>query len=254
MRALDELIVKVRRRETPLYARLYGWAKTVRSLHLPVIPGIHHLLYEERRFRHGLMHGLLRVLYYEPLFKTQCERVGRNLRIIGGLPQLLGSPIRITVGHDVTLSGVITVVGSKAARDPVLDIGDGSYIGYQTTIVTGQGVHIGRHVLIANRVFIAGDDSHPLDAVARRNGEPPAVQDVKSVWIDDEVWIADGATILKGVQIGRAAVVAAKAVVTKDVPPSTVVAGNPARVIKELPEGRVTGATEVVAGRAGSMG
>ena len=253
MRALDELMVKVRRRETPLYARLYRWAKTVRSIHMPVIPGVHHLLYEERRVRHAVVNGLLRVLYYEPLFKTQCERVGRNLRIIGGLPQLLGSPIRITVGHDVTLSGVITVVGSKAARDPVLDIGDGSYIGYQTTIVTGRGIHIGRHVLIANRVVIAGDDSHPADPVARRNGEPPAVQDVKSVWIDDDVWIGDGAMILKGVQIGRGAIVAAKAVVTDDVPPSTVVAGNPARVVKDVPGARVEGAADVMA-RAGSVG
>jgi acetyltransferase-like isoleucine patch superfamily enzyme len=253
MRALDELMVKVRRRETPLYARLYQWAKAVRSVHMPVIPGVHHLLYEERRVRHAVVKGLLRVLYYEPLFKTQCERVGRNLRIIGGLPQLLGSPIRITVGHDVTLSGVITVVGSKAARDPVLDIGDGSYIGYQTTIVTGRGIHIGRHVLIANRVVIAGDDSHPTDPVARRNGEPPAGQDVKSVWIDDDVWIADGAMILKGVQIGRGAVVAAKAVVTSDVPPSTVVAGNPARVVKEVSGTHVAGATDVLAARAGSL-
>ena len=254
MWALDELMVKVRRRDTPVYARLYQWAKMVRSIHMPVIPGIHHVLYEERRLRHAVVNGLLRVLYYEPLFKTQCERVGRNLRIIGGLPQLLGSPIRITVGHDVTLSGVITVVGSKTARDPVLDIGDGSYIGYQTTIVTGRGIHIGRHVLIANRVVIAGDDSHPLDAVARRNGEPPALQDVKSIWIDDDAWIADGATILKGVQIGRGAVVAAKAVVTGDVPPATVVAGNPARVVKDVSGALEAGSAAVMAARAGSRG
>ena len=253
MRALDDMMVKVRRRETPLYARLYRWAKAVRSIHMPVIPGVHYLLYEERRLRHAVVNGLLRVLYYEPLFRTQCARVGRNLRIIGGLPQLLGNPIRITVGDDVTLSGVITVVGSKAAHDPVLDIGDGSYIGYQTTIVTGRGIHIGRHVLIANRVVIAGDDSHPTDSVARRNGEPPAVQDVKSVWIDDDVWIGDGAMILKGVQIGRGAIVAAKAVVTGDVPPSTVVAGNPARVVKDVPAACMENASDVMA-RAGSVG
>ena len=236
MRAFDEFMAKVRRRESPLYARLYGWGKACRSIHVPMIPGLHHLLYAERRCRHAFWNTVLRLVYYEPLFKTQCERVGTNLRIIGGLPQLLGRPIRLLVGNDVTLSGMITIVGSKAAPDCVLDIGDGTYIGYQTSLVTGRGIHIGRHVLIANRVFIAGDDSHPFDPVARRNGDPPGANDVKSVWIDDDVWIGEGATILKDVQIGRGAIVAARAVVTKDVPPLSVVVGNPARIVKTLDE------------------
>jgi maltose O-acetyltransferase len=52
--------------------------------------------------------------------------------------------------------------------------------------------------------------------------------------IGDDVWVGNGAMILKGVTIGDRAVVAARAVVTKDVPPDTVVAGNPARVVKTL--------------------
>ena len=68
----------------------------------------------------------------------------------------------------------------------------------------------------------------------RLRNEPPPLEDVKSVWIEDGAWIGDNATILKGVRVGRGAVVATHAVVTKDVPPHTVVAGNPARVVKEL--------------------
>jgi len=234
MRSIERFMTQVRRRETPLHARLYDFAKRLRAIHIPVIPGVHHLLYEERRLRHSLWHTFLRTLYCEPMFKTRCEQVGRDLRVIGGLPLLMGNPIRLVVGNDVTISGVTTIIGSKPIDNPILEIGSDSYIGYQVTIVTGRGVHIGQHVLIANRVYIGGDDSHPLDFSARLRNEPPLLEDVKSVWIEDGAWIGDNATILKGVRVGRGAVVAAHAVVTKDVPPHTVAAGNPARVVKEL--------------------
>ena len=56
--------------------------------------------------------------------------------------------------------------------------------------------------------------------------------------IEDNVWIGDHATVLKGVTIGRNSVVAARAVVTRDVPANVVVAGNPARVVRELESDR----------------
>jgi acetyltransferase-like isoleucine patch superfamily enzyme len=146
----------------------------------------------------------------------------------------MGNPIHLIIGDDVTISGVTTFVGSKLVSRPVLEIGSGSYIGYQTGIVTGRGVYIGRHVLIANRVFIAAEDNHPLEPIARMKNEPPRLEDIKSIWIEDYVWVGEGATILKGVRVGQAAVVAAHAVVTKDVPSYSVVAGNPASVVKLL--------------------
>ena len=234
MRAIEYFMVNVRRQETPFYTRLYEWARRLRSFHMPVIPGLYHVLYAERRLRRTMWDTVLRVAYYEPLFKTQCERAGKNLRVIGGLPLLMGNPIRLIVGDNVTVSGVTTFVGTKLVDDPLLEIGSDSYIGYQTTIITGRGVHIGRHVLIANHVFIAGDDSHPLDPAARMRNAPPLPMDIKSVWIEDGAWIGEGATVLKNVRVGYGAVVAAQAVVTKDVPPCTVVAGNPATVVKQL--------------------
>jgi acetyltransferase-like isoleucine patch superfamily enzyme len=56
------------------------------------------------------------------------------------------------------------------------------------------------------------------------------------VIIGNSVWIGVNSTILKGVTIGEGSVVGAGSVVTKDVPPWTIVAGNPARVIREIPE------------------
>jgi acetyltransferase-like isoleucine patch superfamily enzyme len=234
MQAIDRQIVNIRRRKTPFHDRLYWLARAIRSLHMPVIPGLHHALYYERLLRLALWHGFLRVVYYEPMFKTRCERVGRNLRLIDGIPVLMGNPMRIRIGDDVTISGVTTFSGSKMVDAPVLEIGSGSYIGYQTAIMTGHGVHIGEKVLIANRVFIAGDDSHPMDPIARMQNGPPRIEDVKEVWIEDGAWIGEYAAVLKGVRVGKGAVVGAHAVVTKDVPPYTLVVGNPARVVKSL--------------------
>ena len=60
--------------------------------------------------------------------------------------------------------------------------------------------------------------------------------------IEDDVWIAEGATLLGGITVGEGAVIGAHAVVTKDVPPRTVVAGNPARVVKQLAAPRLQSA------------
>ena len=111
MQTVDRLISNIRRRETPFYDRLCRLAEAIRSIHFPVIPGLHHALYYERRVRLTLWRNLLRLVYYEPMFKICCEQVGRNLRVIGGIPLLMGNPIRIRIGDDVTISGVTTIVG-----------------------------------------------------------------------------------------------------------------------------------------------
>lgn len=92
-------------------------------------------------------------------------------------------------------------------------------------------INIGNHVLIAPGVhlYTAG---HPLDVATR-------IQDIEfgqPITIGDNVWIGGRAVINPGVTIGNNAVIASGAVVTTDVPPNTVVAGVPAKVIKRLEE------------------
>jgi acetyltransferase-like isoleucine patch superfamily enzyme len=105
----------------------------------------------------------------------------------------------------------------------------------------GLGIRVGRHVTIAANVVLSSDPGHPLDPVARRTEAAPRA-DLGQMVIGDDVWVAEGATLLGGITVGDGAVVGAHAVVTKDVPPHTVVAGNPARVIKQLDAARLQSA------------
>jgi maltose O-acetyltransferase len=88
-------------------------------------------------------------------------------------------------------------------------------------------VKIGENVRIAPYTIILDSDFHDIkDHFADGPSKP--------VIIEDNVWLATRCTILKGVRIGKGSVVAAGSVVTKDVPPNCIVAGVPARVIKEI--------------------
>ena len=90
---------------------------------------------------------------------------------------------------------------------------------------------IGNSVLIAPRVAMVGRDDHRIDVVGKTIWDSPR-GDSKKVIIEDDVWIGYGAIILSGVRIGRGAVVAAGAVVVKDVEPYAIVGGNPAKVLR----------------------
>ena len=118
--------------------------------------------------------------------------------------------------------------------EKLLRVSDDSYIGFGTELFSGSEITIGRHVLIANYVLLNGYDGHPLDPVARAAGERPGPEGSGPIRIEDYAWVGSRAVILKNVRIGRGAVVASGAVVTKDVPELTVVAGNPARPVKTI--------------------
>jgi acetyltransferase-like isoleucine patch superfamily enzyme len=87
-----------------------------------------------------------------------------------------------------------------------------------------RGIHIGKNTLIASQATIM---SH--DHCKRVDGQPY----LADVYIGERCFIAVGAIILPGVTIGNQSIVGAGAVVTKDVPPNCIVAGNPARIIKQ---------------------
>lgn len=112
-----------------------------------------------------------------------------------------------------------------------IEIGENFYANVNFTILDGAKVRIGDNVFIAPNVgiYTAG---HPLDAERRNQG----LEYAWPVTIGDNVWIGAGVNILPGVTIGSDSVIGAGAVVIKDVPDNVLVAGNPARVIRNITE------------------
>jgi maltose O-acetyltransferase len=109
-------------------------------------------------------------------------------------------------------------------------IGDHVYLNWSCVIIDNNEVRIGDHVMVGPSVQIY-TAAHPLEVEARNQGWEVA----RPIVIEDNVWLGGGAILLPGVTIGRNAVVGAGAVVSRSVPAGTVVAGNPARVIREIP-------------------
>lgn len=122
-----------------------------------------------------------------------------------------------------------------------IDIGRHCFIGENTNIWSASAIKIGDRVLISHDVNIHDTNSHSISADRRHQhfleifgaGHPKELPDVptKPITIGDDAWIGFGATILKGVTIGQGAVVGARTLVTKDVPPYSIVVGNPARIV-----------------------
>ena len=108
-------------------------------------------------------------------------------------------------------------------------IGDHTRIGLHNTII--GPVKIGSHVNLAQGITVTALN-HNFDDAEKRIDEQGV--STKPVTIEDDVWVGANAVILPGVTIGNHCVIAAGAVVTKDVPPHSLVAGVPAKVIKNI--------------------
>jgi acetyltransferase-like isoleucine patch superfamily enzyme len=190
-------------------------------------------LYRLHTLRREAWIWALRFFWYEPLFRSQCEAVGAGLWM-EQLPYLTGRG-RLVIGERVRLSGKPSIgFCNRIWARPELVVGSDSFIGHGCGFTIGRSVRIGHNCLLAGGVCVRDYDGHPLDAQRRRAGEFVDPQDIKPVVIGDDVWIGAGASILKGVTIGARSVVAAGAIVTRDVPADVVVAGNPARIVKHL--------------------
>lgn len=108
-------------------------------------------------------------------------------------------------------------------------IGENFFANFNLTILDEAEVRIGNNVFIGPNVSMY-TACHPLEPEARNTG----VEWAEPITIGNNVWIGGGATILPGVTVGDNAVIGAGSVVTRDVPGNTVVAGNPAKVIRQV--------------------
>jgi acetyltransferase-like isoleucine patch superfamily enzyme len=109
-----------------------------------------------------------------------------------------------------------------------ITVGRAVFIGYECAFTGHAAINIADQVMIAHKVNLV-TAGHPVEPDRRR-----AHITAEPITIDTNVWVGAAATILPGVRIGADSVVAAGAVVTHDVPPATLAAGVPARVIRHL--------------------
>jgi acetyltransferase-like isoleucine patch superfamily enzyme len=111
----------------------------------------------------------------------------------------------------------------------VITIGDSC--GFSgVTIGCLQAIHIGNHVLVGANAIITDFDWHNVNPLKRRD----RCESSKPVIIEDNVFIGVNAIVLKGVSIGRNSVIGANSVVTANIPPNCIAAGNPAKIVKKL--------------------
>lgn len=188
---------------------------------------------EDRRpYRVKKLYLAFRRWYTNHYIAPHCDELGPYHTFMKPWYTMISGPnIRIgkcaTVVSEIDQRTRIGVWGHEAGQGKIT-IGDFVMISPGCRISACDEITIGHSVMMANGVYITDSDWHEI---YDRGNRP---RDVNPVRIHDNVWLGDHATVLKGVTIGENSIVAAGAVVTKDIPPNVIVAGNPARIVKEL--------------------
>ena len=163
--------------------------------------------------------------WYIRLLAPLYQHRGKGSKIYGSVRMDTPPYRRFALGQHSVVESYSCI--NNAVGDVV--IGDHTRIGIHNTII--GPVTIGNHVNLAQGITVTALN-HNFDDTTKRIDEQGIA--TKPVVISDDVWIGANAVILPGVTIGRHVVVAAGAVVTKDVPDNTIVGGVPAAIIKKL--------------------
>jgi acetyltransferase-like isoleucine patch superfamily enzyme len=187
------------------------------------------------------MRSRARARYKTYLFARSCS-MGKDVAIgaEAGCCNRSGDPCRIQIADHATVYGAL-VCGPEGH----ISVGRHSYVGGRTVVESAVSVIIGDEVAISHDCYLLDSKSHPTSpairsatirefALTRRNIERLGETTAAPIEIQCNVWIGFNSIILKGVSIGRGSIVACGSVVTSDVPPFSVAAGNPARVVKSL--------------------
>ena len=133
---------------------------------------------------------------------------------------------RAVFGRGFIAEGDISAVSIVVRENATLIIGDDVYMNYGVTIEACHEIRVGNHVLMAPLVSIIDDNRHET--------EPGAVLYKGPIVIGNNVWLARNVAVIPGASIGDGCVIAANSVVCTDIPPNSLAAGAPARVIRKL--------------------
>ena len=182
----------------------------------------------------GVYYFALRVFICEPIFKAYCTKYGRNLHTNSFIHWIQGKG-DIIIGDNATVGGKVSITFAARFSDhPTLEIGDNTGIGYGCSFTIGKQISIGRNCTLSGDIDIMDSNAHRTDPASRLAFEPPAPDEIRPVIIRDGVWIGKHCIIFPGVRIGEGSVISAGSVVRSHVPPYSVVAGNPAKVMFRL--------------------
>jgi acetyltransferase-like isoleucine patch superfamily enzyme len=232
----SEFWLKVRRAETPFYARIKSLLKALIAFELPsprFLRPFWSALFHARMFAPDLWRRFLTVTYRAPMFKSQCAQVGRRL-YLEQIPYLYGGPV-LRIGDDVKISGSFAVLAGRTFDRPEVILHDNVFIGHGVVMQVAQRIEVEEGAALAGGCYVTDNDAHPTDIEARLRSEPVAADQVQPVRIGRYAWVGRGSYVMKGVTIGEFAIVGVGSVVVSDIPPFSVALGNPARVVKRLP-------------------
>lgn len=155
----------------------------------------------------------------------KCDRLGSRVGVRGRIRVDAAGSIK--VGSGVRIHAHLSKTQLSAGPGAELRIGDDTFINHGVTLSARELVTIGDRCQIAPHVTVLDCDYHGVDDRDSGGKTAPVV-------IEDDVWLGTRAIVLRGVRIGQGSVVAAGAVVTKDVPPFTLVGGVPAKPIRTV--------------------
>jgi acetyltransferase-like isoleucine patch superfamily enzyme len=152
--------------------------------------------------------------------------IGRNVKIFEGVKLALKKGCPIYIGDNVSLEKGVVLSTSERGR---IIIGNNVYIGEYCVLTSNEEIEIGDNALISPHNDIV-DFNHIYQDPTKPVNQQGVI--ARKITIQEDAWIGSGSKILMGVTIGKGAIIGAGSVVTKDVPPYHVVAGNPAETIK----------------------
>jgi len=211
-------------------------------------PGLGALIgYEAVLLASAWVPGALGLVLRKLLYPRLMGAVGQDVAI--GQNVTVRHPHKISIGSHVAIDDncLLDAKGSSnrgiaignrvfVGRNSILSckngditLEDGVNIGFNCEVFSGSSVTIGRNALLAGYCYVIGG-GHEFENVDRPVQEQRGVS--KGVTIEEDVWLGAGTMVLDGVQIGSHTIVGAGSVVTSDLPPRSVVAGTPARVLR----------------------
>lgn len=167
-----------------------------------------------------------RFLFWKIVLEIHGGKIGKNVKIYEGVKLCVQPGKPIYIGNNVSIQKGVIISTSEGGR---IIIGNNVYIGEYSIITSNAEIEINDNVLISPHNDIV-DFNHIYKDIDKPINKQGFI--AKKVKIEEDVWIGSGCKILMGVTIGKGAVIGAGSVVTKDVLPYHVVAGNPPKIIK----------------------